>query len=644
MSAQFGHWAFDSHPLGDNDLDELDRILAPYGPDGRGTYRKGGLSSLFRSFKTTKEQALEHQPVATEQGLVMMWDGRLDNRTELTELLRCTTSPHSDLALVARAYERWGSGCFAKLLGDWAVSIWNEKDQSLTLAKDFAGGRHLFYQIEKARVRWCTLLEPLVRFRSSPLTLNREYLAGWLSLFPAADLSPYAEIRSVPPSSFITIKNSGVRTQCYWEFNPAKQIVYRTDEEYEERFRFLFSQSVARRLRCESPVLAELSGGIDSSAIVCIADELLKLGLSSTPRLDTVSYFDNSEPNWNEKQFFSIVEKKRGREGCHIDFAKEQPFLFSTGVSEFAAAPASGPRPKKAREYSTSVGHRVLLSGLGGDEVLGGVPTPTPELADLLASGRWIELTRKLSDWALAKRCPWIHLLSDTVRSFAPPPFGGGEQEVSPPAWLTSEFIRRNRSALHGYQNKTRFYGPRPSFQENLSALRMLQRQISCLPIPTSPLMEKRYPYLDRDLLEFLYAIPRNQLVRPGNRRSLMRRALSTHVPPEILERKRKGFLTRGPLRLLNSSGERIFKLIHDMASARLNIVNPEVLESHLAKSRDGFQVHWVQILRTLALEQWLRSVTAHSVFERSDEFGPSVESILKTEQAASSSLRISAS
>ncbi len=643
MSAQFGHWAFDGRPLGDNDLEELDRILAPYGPDGRGTYRKGGLSSLFRSFKTTKEQALEQQPVPTEQGLVMMWDGRLDNRAELTELLR-TTSPPSDLALVTRAYERWGPGCFAKLLGDWAVSIWNEKDQSLTLAKDFAGSRQLFYQIEKACVRWCTLLEPLVRFRSSSLTLNREYLAGWLSLFPAADLSPYAEIRSVPPSTFITIQNSGVRTHCYWEFNAAKEIVYRSDEEYEERFCFLFSQSVARRLRCESPVLAELSGGIDSSAIVCVADELLKLGLGSTPRLDTVSYFDNSEPNWNEKQFFTIVEKKRGREGCHIDFAKEQPFLFSTGVAGFAAAPASGPRPKKAREYSTSAGHRVLLSGLGGDEVLGGVPTPTPELADLLASGRWIELSRKLSSWALAKRCPWIHLLSDTVRSFAPLSFGGGEHEVSAPPWLTSEFIRRNLWALHGYQNRTRFYGPRPSFQENLSALRMLQRQVNCLPIPTSPLMEKRYPYLDRDLLEFLYAIPRNQLVRPGHRRSLMRRALTAYVPPEILERKRKGFVTRGPLRLLNSSAEPTSTLTHDMVSAKLNIVNPEVLQSHIAKARYGFEVHWVQILRTLALEQWLRSVTAHGVFEPPDEFGPSVESVLKTEQAASSSLRVSAS
>src|SRR6202035_132686 len=99
----------------------------------------------------------------------------------------------------------------------------------------------------------------------------------------------------------------------------ANRIHYRSDAEYEEHFRFCFTESVKRRLRSDSPVLAELSGGMDSSSIVCMADQILARGKGETPRLDTLSYYDDSEPNWNERPYFTKVEEKRGRAGCHID-------------------------------------------------------------------------------------------------------------------------------------------------------------------------------------------------------------------------------------------------------------------------------------------------------------------------------------
>src|SRR5580698_2962803 len=74
------------------------------------------------------------------------------------------------------------------------------------------------------------------------------------------------------------------------------------------------------------------------------------------------------------------------------------------------------------------------------------------------------------------------------------------------------------------------------------------QRQLGCTALPSGPIYEKRYPYLDRDLLEFLYALPREQLVRPGQRRSLMRRALAGIVPDKVLNRKRKAFVSRSPM------------------------------------------------------------------------------------------------
>ena len=92
-----------------------------------------------------------------------------------------------------------------------------------------------------------------------------------------------------------------------------REFVIGSDAEYEEHFRSVFAQSVRRRLRSDSPILAELSGGMDSSSIVCMADEIISRGQLATPRLDTLSYYDDSEPNWNERPYFSQVEEKRGR-------------------------------------------------------------------------------------------------------------------------------------------------------------------------------------------------------------------------------------------------------------------------------------------------------------------------------------------
>ena len=95
-------------------------------------------------------------------------------------------------------------------------------------------------------------------------------------------------------------------------------------------------------------------------------------------------------------------------------------------------------------------------------------------------------------------------------------------------------FAKRCRAALGGYTKRWRWFGALPSFQENADALDGIRRQLGCRDLTAGYPYEKRYPVLDRDLLEFLFAIPREQLVRPGERRSLMRRALKGIVPEEV--------------------------------------------------------------------------------------------------------------
>jgi asparagine synthase (glutamine-hydrolysing) len=131
MSVQFGRWNFEGQPPAPDYIEKVSAALAPYGPDSNESYSKGGVRILYRAFHTTKESRREKQPHISSSGAVITWDGRLDNRAELiSELRDSLTFNSTDVAIVAAAYEKWGADCFAKLIGDWALSIWNPGNRS----------------------------------------------------------------------------------------------------------------------------------------------------------------------------------------------------------------------------------------------------------------------------------------------------------------------------------------------------------------------------------------------------------------------------------------------------------------------------------------------------------------------------------
>jgi asparagine synthase (glutamine-hydrolysing) len=620
VSVQFGRWNLDGKPVERDYLEKAGAFLAPYGPDGAGAYSEENLSILYRAFHTTKESHRESQPFVTASGAIFTWDGRLDNRTELIGQLGDAVTAHStDLQIVSAAYERWEKDCFSKLIGDWALSIWNPHTRALILAKDPIGTRHLYYSIDETQVTWSTILDPLVLLAGKSFSLCEEYIAGCFSLFPAAHLTPYFGVHAVPPSSIVLIGPGKHTVTKYWDFDPGKRIRYRTDAEYEEHFRIVFAEAVRRRLRSDSPILAELSGGMDSSSIVCMADAIMASGAAETPRLDTISYYDDSEPNWNERPYFTKVEEKRGRAGIHMDVGKREPLNFGLDSDEFQATPGAGNSPSEAAcqfaVHLSSQGNRVLLSGIGGDEITGGVPTPIPEMQDLIATGHLRTLAHQLKLWALNKRKPWFHLLFEATRAFFPYSLVGAPKYLRPVPWLNTAFVRRNRWALQGYGSSFRVFGALPSFQGNISTLEALQRQLGCAPPQAS--YESRFPFLDRSLLEFVYSVPREQMVRPGNRRSLMRRALIDIVPPEILNRKRKAYVTRARMISISAESEILSQMSKNLVSATLGIVQEKEFFNALQDVRCGVQVQIGILIRTLVVESWLKNLIHQNILDR---------------------------
>src|SRR5260370_22176329 len=144
MSVQAGILNFDGRPVDRAFLGKLSAAIEQYGPDGGDTHIEGPLGMVYRAFHTTLESRLERQPHRSAQGIAITWDGRLDNRDELiSQVWDKLTDERTDVAIVMAAYEKCGTDCFSKLIGDLALSIWTSHDREVLLARDYVGGRHL---------------------------------------------------------------------------------------------------------------------------------------------------------------------------------------------------------------------------------------------------------------------------------------------------------------------------------------------------------------------------------------------------------------------------------------------------------------------------------------------------------------------
>ncbi len=634
MSVQFGKWNFEGQPPSPDYIEKVSATLIPYGPDSNEAYSKGGVKILYCAFHTTNESHRETQPHISPSGAVVTWDGRLDNRAELISELRdsLTISP-TDVVIVAAAFEKWDTNCLGKLIGDWALSIWNPRERSVLLAKDPIGTKHLYYSFDEKQLTWSTILDPLVLFAGRTFEICEEYIAGWLSSLPAAHLTPYVGIHSVPPSASVLLRPGKHTVSKYWDFDPAKKILYRNDAEYEEHFRTVFAKAVQHKLRSDRPVLAELSGGMDSSSIVCMADMVIARGQTDCPRLDTISWYDDSydhlEPDTNERRYFTKVEEKRGRTGCHIntgaprDLGSQRSIASEFASDHFAATPIPVKHHvdllKQYAAHMLSQGHRVTLSGLGGDEVTGGgVPTPRPELQDLLARARFVTLAHQLKAWAGKMRKPPLALLWEALRGFFPAFLAGVPEDMHPAPWVHPGFTRRNHTALCGYPFRMQLFGPLPSFQDNVSQLEFARRLLAYSTLCPGMLREARYPYLDRNFLEFMYAISREQIVRVGQRRSLMKRSLVGIVPDELLNRKRKWFAPPEPPKRISVEWPGLAEVGQHMVSSSMGFIDPNRFLEALQKARCNGNVPINGLRRTLTLESWLRHLTVHRVLTNS--------------------------
>jgi len=617
------------------------KILLPYARDSITVFKKAAFCIVHGAFHTTSESRTDRLPVLSPAGTYLTWTGRLDNRYELLgELPASAAQESSDPQIVSSLYEQKGSDCFAGLVGDWSLSAINHYERKLVLAVDFLGARPLYYLRTEHYVLWSNVLEALVLLTDRKFTFSEEYAAGWLFGFPAADLTPYEEIRAVPPGASVEFSRGGTKVRRHWQFEFRNRPKLHSDGEYEEQFRHYFTHAVRRRLRACGPVLSELSGGLDSSSIVCVADRILNDEPGIAERLDTLSYLDDSEPNWKERPFIREVEARRGRQGFHVDVNMPLSFLPERDPQMFPCTPAIGTVPslpqRQVSRFLEEQRIRVVLSGMGGDETTGGVPDGSPELADLLLQLRFGTFFRRALLWSLQTRRPLFYTTADAVRGFVRLSFVRLAFLRKKVPWINERFAARHHDNLACRPLQLTFRGGLPSVQENLYTLENLRRQIAYLPLEIHPARERRYPFLDRDLIEFLYSVPREQLVQPGRRRFLMRRALRDIVPEAVVERKRKAYVARAPVLSIRAQARELTAWTEEMKASEIGLIDLKLFSQALSAAFRGEDAHLWRIGRTLELESWLRDprIQARVCFGKQEQQSP--QKIVRRNSAAS--------
>jgi asparagine synthase (glutamine-hydrolysing) len=257
--------------------------------------------------------------------------------------------------------------------------------------------------------------------------------------------------------------------------------------------------------------------------------------------------------------------------------------------------------------------YRVILSGTGGDEMNGQALNPAVSMADLLAHFHLVKVSREVFRWSLLTRTPYLSWLGQVITELLPIAIRtrfGRYGENHP--WINRDFVRRYGLAARELEqvSGSRFYRPGP--RDALQTITTLSREMTRL-APSR--LEQRYPYLDQNLVEFLTSIPFDQLLRPGERRHLMRRALRDIVPPEVLSRRTKVSASRCYAITVGKHWNEIEGALVSPLSERMGFIYGNPLRRSLAELKTGQAGEQIGgLLKALSLEFWLRDISARQI------------------------------
>ncbi|HUI57391.1 MAG TPA: asparagine synthase-related protein [Bryobacteraceae bacterium] len=535
-------------------------------------------------------------------GNICTFYGRLDNRRDL--LAACSDGglqPPSNAALALALYEKRGIEALRELIGDWSLALWDNTSRTMLLASDYAGIRPLYYHRSADCLVWSSALRQLVPWVNDA-GLDDDYVTDLLTAGLAVDRTPYRGIYPVTPGAAVRVSRERLDTARFWHLPIHECIRYPHETEYEEQLRVLFEESVAARLQTAAPVCAELSGGLDSSSIVCMADRLIAAGAVPARSLTTFSYCERGS---NDHRFIQAVEQACNVSPIHLD-TDDYPLL--TPACAGGAAPALwAPRLAEVSRQMAGIGSTALLSGQLGDLIMGNWLDDSEQASDCLRQGQLWRGIQEAFAWSQSLEAPVYSILWRAMRGGDPDLSGDVPRNRIHGDSLTARFRDRARARQRDHSVRPLLQGACPTRKKRLRALhQMLSSRFLQSPEALCG-ASYAHPYLHRPLVEFLLAIPPAVVCRPGEPRRLMRRALKGLVPEVIRRRRSKGNYEEVFLQSLRACAAELFQNGNELRLVELGYLDGAGVRGRLRRLIDGLPCNEGQLRHVILLEVWLR-------------------------------------
>lgn len=560
MSAIYGLVRLDGRAVDVAELDAMRRPMAYWGPDGGGTWREGGAGFGQLVAVRTPEDRHEDGPIELPNRTVVTPAGRLDNRDELLRELGVPAGePTSDGRLIALAYERWGEGAPARLLGDWAFAAWHPRERRLFLARDHYGQTALYYYAGPDSLAFASSLKGLFALPEVPRRLDEWQLAQSLVLHVGDGAATmYEGVKRLPAAHAARFDSGGIRTREYWRLADVPEVRLAGDGEYVEALVDVLGTAVRSRLRSVAPLAATLSAGLDSAAVTALAARAL-----GGDRL-TAYTARPAHPEVAAEMPGVLVDEWPGA----------QLVAARYGNVEHVGVDGRGVTPLQAIEHSLAIhdepehavpnlpwvgalldtaherGARVLLTGQSGNGSISWPGDPQRALV-ALAAGDPRAAARHLRHLSRASRygpagALWHGLVLPIRRRVAAQ--RTRRDPARTPGWRASP-IAPQFAARIGLHERLRGHG----WDSALALAPPRERRLSYLlpgKLPTGAWwhqrgaaqgIEMRDPTADVRVLELCVGIPEDQFARDGHDRWLIRRALDPLVPPEVAWSRARG-------------------------------------------------------------------------------------------------------
>jgi asparagine synthase (glutamine-hydrolysing) len=525
------------------------------------------------------------QPMASADGKAwLIFNGEIYNFPELREELErdgFAFRSHSDGEVLLAAYQKWGTGCFARFNGMWAVVIVDLARRVAVLSRDRFGIRPLFYAERQGRIDVASEVKQLLAVAPS-VAANEKYLEGFLrrgTLHHFDQETFFVGIRSVPPATFAVTSLDGPQTalqfETYWDAADYQTPARRPFDQLAEELGEVLRDAVKLTLRTQASTVSFLSGGLDSSVATALMRE-------TDPRdFEACSIEFPSYPAFDESRWIADFERMHGVRVARatldaayvrdklrdVTWAHEEPLIASAQIAQ-----------SRAFQLVAERGARVVIDGQGSDELLAGYPDHELLMwRSRVTHGRWIDAARE--GMILGRKLGRRALASVLLRRNGHETEDRGNDPTAVGQAIYADLkYRRLRPILHNADRNGMAYS-----------------------------IESRLPYLDHRVVELALSIPSEMKVGFGERKRALRAVARDRVPRSYLERRDKmGFMTPEPLWLRNELAGDVKRALADERLRQVPHFDLDRARRIAAAYRAGKHRDFRAVWRVYALPAWL--------------------------------------